>query len=148
LPAYTRLFCAHLHDLIQTVYNPAYMSYWVDHYGQSAGENYAGYLRYMSERAAFVLSQLPPFVPFSVNTGGRGSLSADGDAAVVTGTAWINVHWIYLEGRDEPLDVAWLDGQTWQVTLTVEPDVNVLTFMAYDFQGNRIAAQSVTLARE
>jgi hypothetical protein len=95
-----------------------------------------------------VLGQLPAPVPFSIDTGGRRSLSVDGDTAVITGTAWIDVRWIYLDGRDEPLDVAWLDRQTWQVKLPLDPSVNVLTFMACDFRGNRLAAQSVAVARE
>jgi len=147
LPAYTRLFYAHLYDLIQTVYNREYMSYWIDHYGQVAGEDYSAYLSYIGERGAFALGQLPAPIPFSIDTGGRRSLSVDGDTAVITGTAWFNVRWIYLEGSDEPLDVSWLDGQTWQVTLPLDPAANVLTFTAYDFRGNPVATQSVAIAR-
>ena len=149
LPANLRAYYGHIKDIIDTSFNTAYMSQWTDHYGQLAGQNFAGRLNYVNARSNFVLGQLPAAFALMLNDAGPIDVGAQ-DAAVVAGRAWIDVFDIRLAGTDEPLDVTWVtDQQTawadgWQVTIPVEYGTNDYTFQAYDFHGNQI--DSLTLS--
>jgi hypothetical protein len=70
IPANKRLFYGHLHDLMNTTFNSAYMTYWTTHFSSLLpGQNFASALTFLNNRGAYVTSQLPPSVPFSASTG-------------------------------------------------------------------------------
>jgi hypothetical protein len=145
LPIYNRLFLGHLHDMINTTYNTTYMTEWVSHYSQVSGLNLNSKLSYIDARAAYVLGQMPAFVPFEITTNGGLDFTVDDDAATIAGRGWINVREIYLNDDDNPLDVEWLDHENWQVTIPLEFGANVLNLTVHDFRGNVIATDSITV---
>jgi len=145
LPVYTRTYYWHLYDLMETIYNPQAMSYWINHYGDIAGENFSSYLSYIGSRADYVSNRLPESIGFEVTTNNGSDFSIDSNRAQIEGTAWIDVRHIQLEGRVESLPVIWLDPTTWQVSVPVDPGENVLVFMGYDREQNLIATDEITV---
>jgi len=141
VPVFKRLFLGHMMDLIDTSYNTAYMTPWMTHYGQLTGESYSGFLTYMQNRTNYVLGQIPmqiPQVSFAITTNGGNDFSVDSDFVTMQGTGWINVREIHLAGSDDPLQVTWLNENSWHVTLPIGPGVNDLMFEAYNFEGKRV----------
>ncbi|MBE0534059.1 MAG: lamin tail domain-containing protein [Phycisphaerae bacterium] len=145
LPPHRRLFLGHMHDMINTTYNTAYMTYWIDHYSQISGMNFSRVISYIAARSSYVLSQLPPERAFEITTNAGADFSVDDDGVVLEGSGWINVRNIYWNGSEKPLPVVWLDDETWQVVVPLEFGPNPLTLTAHDFQGNAIASQSITV---
>jgi hypothetical protein len=138
-------FYGHLQDIIATTFNTTYMSYWTNHYGQIAGKNFGWVLSYIGGRATYVTSQLPPQIPFVVTTNSGNDFPVNSVVATLEGNGWINVRTIRLAGSDTPLEVTWLDQTRWRVTVPVEPGANPLTFEAYNFQGEPVGSDTITV---
>ncbi|MDB6032186.1 MAG: hypothetical protein JWM16_2524, partial [Verrucomicrobiales bacterium] len=68
LPANQRLFYGHLLDMLTTTCNTAYVSKWANHYGSLVGQNWSGITTYFTDRASFILSQLPTTTPFAITS--------------------------------------------------------------------------------
>ena len=143
LPVYTRLLHGHLLDIINTTYNATYMSDWASHYGSVQGTNYSSQLNFITNRAAFVLGQLPAQVPFAITTNGGNSFSTNSDSVTLTGNGWIDVREIRLDGQLNPLSVTWLDADTWEVTVPLTFGTNNLLLEAYDHQGALVGTDSI-----
>ena len=147
-PHNSRLFLGHLHDLINTTYNTGYMSYWTDHYGSLSGKDFGSILSYVDSRASYVMGQLPlviPAVPFEITTNGGADLSVDQSGIEIEGNGWIDVREIRLAGGNEPLDVTWIDGDSWRLTVPLAFGPNVIELEVYDFQGALIAGDSIAV---
>ena len=144
-PVFTRLFHGHLHDLINTTYNTAYMNRWLAHYGSLMGENYTGRADYIQSRGNYVLGQLPSQIPFSITTNGGNSFNVDTPNATLTGAAWIDVKQIRINDSPEPVTPTWSDANTWSITVPVEPGTNQITLTAMDFQGDETGSDSITI---
>ncbi|NQU26149.1 MAG: lamin tail domain-containing protein, partial [Candidatus Nealsonbacteria bacterium] len=139
-------YYGHLHDIIQTTYNTAYLADWVDHYAQFAQRNVTStILNYINARRAYVLGQLPAQAAFAVTTNNGQPLTVDQPVVSLQGNGWINVREIRLQGSSDPIDVTWTDPDSWQLTLPIGPGENVLTLQAFDFQGSPIATDSITV---
>jgi len=145
LPVYTRMYHWHLYDLIQTIYNPQAMSYWINHYGEIAGQNFSSHLSYIRSRSGYVSNRLPEPIGFEVTTHDGSVFSVDSNMAQIEGTAWIDVHHIRLQGGEGPLEVTWLNPTTWQVSVPVNPGETVLVFIAYDHEQNLIATDEIAV---
>jgi hypothetical protein len=143
LPTNKHLYYGHLHDVITTTYNTTYMSRWATHYGALAGQDYSTDLNYIAQRSAYVLTQLPPQVAFSITT--PGGQPVNQPTITLTGKGWINVKQILLDGSSVPLDVSWsgTNVDTWTAIVPLNTGLNHLTLRAHDFQGNLIATQSI-----
>ncbi|MEM7397109.1 MAG: CotH kinase family protein, partial [Verrucomicrobiota bacterium] len=141
-PIYTRLFHCHLYDLINTVYNTTYMDPWLSHYAAKLNTTF-NYSSYIDTRRAHVLSLLPPQIPFTI--AGSTNVSVDADFATVQGNGWIDVSSIRLANASEPLEVTWLDADTWTVSFAVNFGTNNLVLEAYDHQGNRVGSNALTV---
>jgi hypothetical protein len=147
-PQYTRLFYGNLLDIIDSTYNTAYMEQWTDHYGDLAGTSFAGILGYIGARASFVQSQiaaLSPQVPFEITTSGGNDFSVDAGTATLSGTGWVNVKRIEIDGRLDPPDIVWTSENQWTTTVSVAPGANVLTLRAFDYQGDLIDTDTLTV---
>lgn len=77
--------------------------------------------------------------------GGSDVIEVDTPAATVGGTGWINVKEIFVTGADSPLDVTWTATTGWQATIPVEFGTHDVTFQAFDFGGNLIGSDTVTI---
>ena len=147
-PQNLRLYYGHLQDMIARSFNSGYMSYWTSHYGQVAGRDFSGVLSYISQRASSVTSQLPAQVPFAVTTNGGNDFAVTTPTATIEGNGWINVREIRLGGPGgpgSPLDVRWLDVDSWQVTVPLTQGANPLVFEAVNFQGEVVASDTITV---
>ena len=145
LPVYTRLLHGHLRDIINTTYNSTYMSQWIAHYGNVQGGNFNGQLNFISNRAAFVLGQLPAQIPFAISTNNGNDFSTPNDSVTLTGNGWIDVREIRLNGQLNPLNVTWLDEDTWEVTVPLVFGANNLTLEAFDHQGAPVGIDSLVV---
>ncbi len=143
-PQNLRNFRGHLLDILDTSYNTAYMSYWTNHLDDFLpGQNFNSILSYIGQRATYARSQLPAQIPFNITTNGGAPLEVATPTTVITGDGWINVREIRLLGMSEPLQVTWLDGDTWEATVPVAFGVNQLTFEAYGYQGQFLTSDTI-----
>jgi hypothetical protein len=149
LPSNRRLFHGHLLDLIQTSYNNSYLGPWIDHYADRTGFDLSTFFRdYVQARGDFVLQALngaAPVVPFEISSNGGEDFGVVDSSVVLQGTGWIDVHEIQLAGALAPLQVNWLDSQTWQIELPLSFGVNMLEFQAFDFQGQLVGNDSINI---
>ena len=90
---------------------------------------------------------LPEFVGEQVEEGmgGMGVINVDTPTVTIGGTGWVNVREIFLSGAEAPLDVTWLTSTSWEATIPVEFGTHDVTFEAYDFRGNLIGSDTVTI---
>ncbi|MCK5643083.1 MAG: lamin tail domain-containing protein, partial [Gammaproteobacteria bacterium] len=153
-PGYERLYYGHVYDVLNTSYNTAYMRHWTDQFGQLLpSQAFGSHLSFIGQRSNFLLSEIAkrvsPKYPFEIT--GYDSIVPD-SYAVVTGKAWINVKDIYLQGFERPLELSWTSTGSntskvfyWSTSVPLEPGLNNLVLEVYDFQGNLITTETITI---
>lgn len=148
-PKYDRVYWGHIHDIISTTANASYLTYWANHYGTLIpDEDFAHYLDFQVERSDWILTtQLPAAVGFEITTNGGNNFSTSSSSVVIEGTGWINIRQIRVTDRRDIPEFEWLDIETWENTIDLEPGPNLLEFVAYDYQGNQIATDTITVTR-
>jgi len=144
-PIFTRLFHGHLHDLVNTTYNSAYMNRWLSHYGSLMGESYTGRATYIQNRGNFVLGQLPTQIPFTITTNGGAGFSVEAPTVTLAGDAWINVRQIRINGSPEAVTPVWTDANSWTISVPIVPGANAITLTGIDYQGQDAGSDSVTI---
>ena len=149
LPGNLRRLYGHLHDLITTTYNGDYTQYWADHFATKfSSTDFAGPRRFVIDRGDWVMGQLnslAPQIPFEITTQAGENFSVSESSVTLQGHAWYRVDEIRLEGQGEALQLKWIDRDTWEVTLPLILGPNVLTFESYDYQGDLMATDSITV---
>jgi hypothetical protein len=146
IPSNLRLFQGHLYDIINTTYNAQYLTPWVQHIATRSVQNDStAILNYVSARRSFVLGQLMPQVPFAITTNGGVDFSVASNTVQLSGNGWINVREIRRAGESQPLDVTWTDQDSWRIDLALIEGANSIVLEAYDFQGQLVASDSVTI---
>lgn len=150
-PAWRRLFYGHLHDIIATSYNTAYLTDWINHLSSytTAPGNWNEILTYVQARGAFVLSECGtsyPNVSFSITTNGGNDFSSPLSLTTLTGNAWINVRQIRIQGSPLPLTVTWTGASTWEVQVPVNIGANAFTIEAIDYQGEIVSTDTITVS--
>jgi hypothetical protein len=145
LPNNRRLYYGHLNDLITTTFNTTYMTLWTSHYAGLVGQNYSGVLNYIGQRANYVRSQFPAQVSFAITTNGGQDFMVTTPSTILGGSAWIDLKRILVEGRPESIQFSWPTLTAWQATMPLILGNNRLTFLGYDFQGNLVSSNSITV---
>lgn len=144
-PARARNYYGHVHDIISTTYNGAYMQHWATHYGQLLpAQPFASHLSFIVTRSNNILNQVKGRVPeiaFSITT--ADGLVVNEPTATITGDGWVNVREIRVAGANQPLQLTWSDLDSWSANVPVPFGSHTLTLEAYDFQGNLIASDNV-----
>ena len=140
---YTRMYYGHMHDMISTTFNTAYMSYWTEHYGELGSEDFGYVLDFIADRTVQVERLLPPQVSFEVTSESSATVASDTETIQLEGTAWINVKEVRVDGRPEPLELSWTDLQTWRGSISLASDVTEITLRAYDYQGREVAIETI-----
>ena len=141
---FKRLFYGHLHDIIDTTFNTAYLTDWVNHYGAVCGQNVSTeILTRVDQRRSYVLSQLPASVAFAITTNNGNPFTVDADTVTLNGTGWINVRTIRLAQTGEPLNVRWAGLSSWSLTLPLDFGLNQFTLEAYDYQDRLLASAAI-----
>ena len=119
------------------------MNRWLDHYGSVAEANFTGYAGGIQARANFVLGQLPAEVPFSITTNGGTDFTTEASTVELNGQGWVDVREIRLQGADAPLEIKWLNANTWQATVPFGAGENRLILRAYNRQGGEVGRESI-----
>lgn len=79
----------------------------------------------------------------TVDTGEE--LTVPGPTATIGGRGWVNVREIRLAGDAAPLNATWTTTTAWQATIPVYAGTHDYTLEAYDFQGNLIGTDTITI---
>ena len=147
IPRYERLFYGHLKDILDEVFNSAYMRRWTDHYGSLAQEtgSFSAALNYIAARGNFARNALPARVAFAITTNGGQDFTTAERTATIEGTGWIDVRSIVVAGREEIPEVSWPSRDRWTATVSLLFGRNELTFCAFDFSGNLIGADAIAV---
>ncbi len=148
-PLHERIYYGHLEDIIAQAYNTEYLGPWCEQLGALLpAQDFDSHCAFIDDRANWVLYDSPdavmtryPSVDFSITTGGGGELEVAQAEITLEGEGWIDVHSIARD--DQPLEIQWLDGSTWQVTVPLEPGPNTVTLVASDGQGEVVGADTV-----
>src|SRR5207247_3773495 len=111
LPGYRRLYQGHLLDLMNSVYNSAYVARWAQHYSSVTGENYSNVPSYANARAASVRNQLATQIPFEITSNGGSNLTVNTPTVTLNCRGWINVHDIRPAGPTNALPLTSLADQ-------------------------------------
>ena len=115
-PPYTRMYYGHMHDMLTTTFNRAYMSYWTNHYGELGNESFDHILDVISNSAEEAERLLPAQVPFEITSHDGSDVSVDTATLALEGSAWINVKDVRVESLPDPLELRWTSVQNWQAS--------------------------------
>ena len=144
-----RIYLGHLHDMISTSWNQSDMSTWSTHLNTLDPASYwSSTLTHMEDRANNVLGQINTSIPqvsFSITTA---PLTVGSSTATVSGEGWVNVREFRIssEGVAGPLTaVEWTDGNLWTAQIPVFPGEHTYTIEAYDFSGELIGTDTITV---
>ena len=136
------LFFGHAQDMIETVFNSEYATRWADHYGSLTGTRYRGEASYVRNRANFIASRIPDETPFEITTE-DGTVSV-GSKATIRGRGWVNVASI----RDQSgnlYDLRWLDAGEWEISVSLDSGLNVISLEAYDLKQRKVGSDKVEI---
>ncbi|MCH8048456.1 MAG: lamin tail domain-containing protein, partial [Planctomycetes bacterium] len=146
-PIYQRLLYGHMLHMIDTVFNTAYMNNWLSHYGAMLGRGFS-YSGNISNRGSFVTNAINNAIPeidFTITTNRGNPFSTSNASATIRGDGWVDVREIRLAGSVDPLEVKWTDNNSWQIVMPLAEGANELDFEAYNFRGELIATDSITV---
>jgi hypothetical protein len=147
-PKNVHYYYGHMHDIINTAFNGTYANTWTAHLGQKAGQNYSGVASFIADRANYALTQVNAAVPqvgFAITTNAGNDFTTPDVVATLAGSGWVNVREIRVAGRSQPLNLTWTTSNAWQASVPLAFGENALTLEAYDFQGNLITTDSITI---
>ncbi|MFT5524696.1 MAG: hypothetical protein ACI9HK_002658, partial [Pirellulaceae bacterium] len=140
------MYLGHLDDIMNTSFNATYMQHWTDHFEDLLNQGFPSILSYIQTRESHVRSTISNTVsPLAFNVS---TLDQTVDTNVVTldGDGWVNVREIRLPGSTQPLNVKWTALNRWEADLSVPFGETEFTLEAYDFRGNLIASDIVTIS--
>lgn len=146
-PANERAYYGHLKDIIDTAFNTRYMTGWANHYSCFLpSENLANHLGYINSRRNYALSAISSAIsqiPFRITTSG-GSTTTESFIAL-RGDAWVDVREIRLAGATESLSISWLDDNSWEVNVPVNPGPNAIALQAIGFRGDILSERTINV---
>ncbi len=147
VPTRRRIYFGILHDIVTTTWNSAYMSDFTSHLASlDPSQNWAGKLNSFDQRRNYVLTQINNSIApidFSITT--SSPLMVASSTATISGEGWVDVREIRLTGGADPLAVEWTDGNSWTVDIPVAPGSHTYTIEAYDFSGELIDTDTITV---
>jgi hypothetical protein len=145
LPQNLRRFWAHVRDILDQGYDPAYVSRWTTHYGALAGQNWSGVLSYIGARRTHALSQIPAGVPFAITTNGGSDLAVSTPTVTLEGDGGIDVQSIIVAERDRAPRVEWTAMNRWRVEVSLVSGANSLTLLGLDLNGELTSTDRIVV---
>jgi hypothetical protein len=140
------MYYGHINDMMQTTFNQQYMQRWIDYWhALMPAQPFTSHLNDLVRRSAVLLNQIEraaPRVAFDISSGDS---TVDTNTVTLIGDGWVDVRELRQAGSQAPLVVQWTDVTRWQVEVPVAQGTNSIVLEAYDFQGQRIASDSVTV---
>ena len=148
-PVLKRLYYQHLDDLLSRAYTTTWLGPWCTQLGALLpGQDFAAHCRFVDERAAWVRSGASdsversfPALPFAITT--ADGLVLDTPAFTLEGEGWIDVRTVERDGVTQPL--TWVDGQRWQLPLTLVEGENVVELVARSIAGAEVGRDRVSV---
>lgn len=153
VPANARRYYFHLHDIIATSYNASYLAYWASNYGRLLpAQPFARHLTEHVQRSNFILAEIQrggraPRVSFAITSNNGQDFVTNQTPALLRGNAWIDVKEIRLEGNPTPLALTWVTPTSWQVSMPLNLGTNSLSFLAFGYESNLLASDSISVTR-
>ena len=152
-PANSRAYYGHLVDIIGIAYNGDYMAPWCEQLASLLpAQDIDGHCEFIVDRAAWVMSGSSqgvlanyPAVDFSITTGGGADFTVDAPEVTLEGEGWVDVRQISLDGAADPLEVSWVDDESWQVTVPLAEGPNALVLVATDLHGAIVGTDSIVV---
>jgi hypothetical protein len=146
VPVYEHMYYGHVYDMIQTTFNAQYMQRWIDHWQSLLpGQRFTSHLNDLVRRSDVLTRQIERAaarVNFDITSGDS---TVDTNTVTLVGSGWIDVRELRLAGSQAALPVTWTDVTAWQVDVPVAEGANQLVLEAYNFQGQRIASDTVNV---
>ncbi len=146
-PVYKRLFWGHMLDILNRSFNTTVMTKWATHYSKFSSANMVPMVsNYLTPRAAYARAQVNAAIPpvtFAV-TSPANNASINASSVTVTGSGWINVSEIRLDGSPEPLEVTWISDTGFTLRLPLGPGTKTYTLKAYSPEGIVLASSTRT----
>ncbi len=147
VPANARAYYGHLLDIISTTYNGSYMTRWANHFGRLLpGQNFAGHLQFLIQRANFVTAQVNTAVPniaFAISNNGGNNFAISNNTVTLTGTAPLGVFFIQVNGIVYP--VTWTSTTAWSVSYPLLGGTNLLNVRGLNRNSASIAGALDTI---
>ena len=143
IPEYRRIFNGHLLDLIESTFNSTYLTPWASHLTTATGNSQNSLPGYVTNRANFILSQLPDRIRLRITTNGGADFSEPDSVVDIAGDGWIDVFSIEVNGAPTP--VTWTDGNSWRITVPLAVGANPLTISGYNNRGTLVGNDSITV---
>lgn len=155
VPERSRAYYGHLYDIITSSYNGPYMMRWTDQLGALLpGQNFAGHLAFIIDRAEWVMNLAPnavtkaiPRAVFQISTNGGAALTVPAATVDLDGTGWVDVRQVMRAGNVLPLTVAWPTTTTWRATLDLVCGPNAIELDAVDGHGQAVGTDTIAVTR-
>ncbi len=149
-PGWERAFWGHLHNIMNTGFNRAYLDPWIIHYQayvtQGAMNQWQPWIDGRRTQVLTACATAVPSVAFSITTNGGANFSDPGPLVTLTGKAWLDVQNLRLAGSTEFLAVTWTAKDTWQIKVPVHPGSNPFTIQGIGYDDTTvIASQAITI---
>lgn len=96
---------------------------------------------FINGRVSRLASQVPADVPFAITTNGGEDLAVNAASTRLDGTAWVDVHSILV--NEEPVSPTWVSTTRWRIDVELDAGDNDLTLLAFDADGNFLAADEI-----
>jgi hypothetical protein len=149
-PARKRTYLGHLHDICSTVFNQSWMTPWANQFDALVpGANvFDDDLTYINSRSNYILGAIPTEVPqvnFTITTNGGNAFTTSTSPVVLGGEGWINIKELRLAGSNTPLPTNWITTRQWEVTIPLAQGINNLVLEAYDYSGNFLGSDSISV---
>src|SRR5688572_6776230 len=145
IPANRRLYLGHVRDIVNTSFNTDYMARWTAHYGTLAGQNYAGILTYIGQRANSARTQLPAPSAFGITSFAGDTFVTNAASITLRGIAPYTYKRLQLNDNPPGSGFTWPGTQAWEATIPLAYGTNVVRLTAYDFHNNPVVTNQVTI---
>ncbi|MCK6516092.1 lamin tail domain-containing protein, partial [Myxococcota bacterium] len=152
-PAHRRAYYGHLQDIVERAYNADYLAPWCAQLSALLpAQDFQSHCQFVADRASWVMNDssrsilvLYPPVDFGITTGGGADVVVAAAEVTLEGVAWIDVRQITLDGASSPLELTWVDDQTWQTTVPLTAGPNPLSLIATDLSGAVVGTDSIVV---
>jgi len=155
LPQNLRLFYGHMWDMMNRGFNRQYIEPWINHYnslGAGIPGDTANKVGNRVNSARSHITSAIPQVGFTITTNGGNGFTVSDLGTTLRGDGWIDVREIRLKldhgtppAYSSPLEVTWLDRNSWEAAVPLNPGPNDLELVALNHQGNEVGTDTIAI---
>ena len=143
-PVNLRVFYAHILDIVDTVYNTAYMNSWITHYNSFVpDQSFASISSYIQARGSYAKSTINSAGGNTAFNIASSLINTASNLVTLSGTAPVQVSYLTVNGRTYPM--TWSTISAWRLNLIVTDPTNLLVVEAFDLNGRPLANYTRTV---